>query len=76
MRSTSPSSRSTIRTPGESPRALTVLVWTVIRWHEHDADEIQSVADECIAEACKRLEEAGWAKESIKVIGEHLRKRA
>lgn len=39
-------------------------------WHEHDADEIQAVSEACIAEACKSLEEAGWKKESIKVIGE------
>jgi glycerol kinase len=39
------------------------------RWHDHDAEEIQEVADKCIAEACKELEKAGWAKESVKVIG-------
>ncbi|KAI5123536.1 hypothetical protein M0805_006696 [Coniferiporia weirii] len=38
-------------------------------WHEHDALEIQSVAEECIARACEQLEENGWAKNSIKVIG-------
>lgn len=38
-------------------------------WHEHDANEIQQVSNECIAEACRKLEEAQWAKESIRVIG-------
>jgi hypothetical protein len=40
-----------------------------ISWHEHDADEIQQVSELCIAEASKNLEKAGWAKESVKVIG-------
>jgi glycerol kinase len=39
------------------------------RWHEHDADEIQQHADACIEGAIKELEKAGWAKESVKVIG-------
>ncbi|KAJ3516944.1 hypothetical protein NLJ89_g817 [Agrocybe chaxingu] len=38
-------------------------------WHEHDADEIQQHADKCVEEAVKALEESGWAKESVKVIG-------
>ncbi|KAL4065992.1 hypothetical protein V8B97DRAFT_1865112 [Scleroderma yunnanense] len=38
-------------------------------WHEHDADEIQQVSNECIAEACRELENSGWAKESVRVIG-------
>ncbi|KAG6332038.1 hypothetical protein ID866_7049 [Astraeus odoratus] len=38
-------------------------------WHEQDADEIQDVSNQCIAEACRELERAGWSKESIKVIG-------
>ncbi|KAF5316430.1 hypothetical protein D9619_006329 [Psilocybe cf. subviscida] len=38
-------------------------------WHEHDATEIQDHADRCIEGGTKALEEAGWAKESIKVIG-------
>ncbi len=38
-------------------------------WHEHDAEEIQAVSEECITEACKILEEQGWAKESVKAIG-------
>lgn len=40
------------------------------RWHDHDADEIQQHADACIEEASKELEKAGWAKESVKVVGE------
>jgi hypothetical protein len=39
------------------------------RWHEHDATEIQEHADRCIEEGTKALEDAGWAKESIKAIG-------
>ncbi|KAM6497023.1 glycerol kinase [Amanita muscaria] len=38
-------------------------------WHEHDADEIQHHADICIEEGTKALEAAGWAKESVKVLG-------
>lgn len=38
-------------------------------WHEHDADEIQEHSNKCIEEAAKRVEEAGWSKDSIKVIG-------
>ncbi|KAH0836528.1 hypothetical protein J3R83DRAFT_8167 [Lanmaoa asiatica] len=38
-------------------------------WHEHDADEIQKVSEACIVNACENLENSGWAKESVKVIG-------
>ncbi|CAL1715600.1 unnamed protein product [Somion occarium] len=38
-------------------------------WHEHDADEIIDTCNACIDEACTELEAAGWAKDSIKVIG-------
>lgn len=38
-------------------------------WHEHDPEEIQQISEECITHACAKLEEAGWAKESVKVIG-------
>ncbi|PFH51965.1 hypothetical protein AMATHDRAFT_141350 [Amanita thiersii Skay4041] len=38
-------------------------------WHEHDANEIQRHADLCIEEGTKALEVAGWAKESVKVLG-------
>jgi len=39
------------------------------RWHEHDALEIQHFVDKCIEEVVKSLQAAGWAKESVKVIG-------
>lgn len=45
------------------------LNYLCCRWHEHDATEIQDHADRCIDEATKALEEAGWAKESIKAVG-------
>ncbi|KAJ3731508.1 glycerol kinase [Lentinula guzmanii] len=38
-------------------------------WHEHDAEEIQQHAELCIQNAMRELEKAGWAKESVKVIG-------
>ncbi|KAF7977591.1 hypothetical protein HWV62_3188 [Athelia sp. TMB] len=38
-------------------------------WHEHDADEIQQVSEQCIAGATKDLENKGWSKESVKIIG-------
>ncbi|KAF8074908.1 glycerol kinase [Lyophyllum atratum] len=38
-------------------------------WHEHDAVEIKEHADICITEAVKGMEAAGWAENSIKVIG-------
>lgn len=38
-------------------------------WHEQDSDELIESCDTCITEACKALEAAGWAKESVKVIG-------
>ncbi|KAF8830167.1 hypothetical protein HHX47_DHR2000457 [Lentinula edodes] len=38
-------------------------------WHEHDPEEIQQYAELCIQNAMKELETAGWAKESVKVIG-------
>jgi glycerol kinase len=40
------------------------------RWHEHDADELQKVAEDVIEGAVAQLEkEVGFSKESIKVIG-------
>lgn len=39
------------------------------RWHEHDATEIKEHADLCITETIKSLEGAGWAADSVKVIG-------
>jgi len=71
--STSSSSLSTILILGTSlvqirlSEPLSDL--TIPRWHDHDADEIQQHADLCIAEAIKNLESAGWAQESVKVIG-------
>lgn len=38
-------------------------------WHEQDPDELVESCDVCITEACKALEAAGWANESVKVIG-------
>lgn len=38
-------------------------------WHGHDAKEIMDVSYLCIEEACKKLEEKGWDKSSIKTIG-------
>lgn len=38
-------------------------------WHDHDADEIQDHANRCIEEGTKSLEVAGWAKDSVKVLG-------
>ncbi|KAJ6620670.1 glycerol kinase [Mycena sp. CBHHK59/15] len=38
-------------------------------WHDHDATEIQEHADKSIAEAVKEMVAAGWAADSIKVIG-------
>jgi len=45
------------------------LTTVTFRWHEHDALEIQYFVDKCIEEAVKSLQDAGWAKESVKVIG-------
>ncbi|KAA1469090.1 glycerol kinase [Dentipellis sp. KUC8613] len=38
-------------------------------WHEHDPEEMQDVCNTCIEEACKTLEQEGWSKDSVKVIG-------
>ncbi|KAG5647840.1 hypothetical protein DXG03_007764 [Asterophora parasitica] len=38
-------------------------------WHEHDATEIMEHADLCITNAISDLVAAGWAKDSVKVIG-------
>jgi hypothetical protein len=50
-----------------SPETLTGTAYG--RWHEHDPEEIQGISEQCITQACAKLEEAGWAKESVKVIG-------
>ncbi|KAG6869224.1 hypothetical protein C0993_009087 [Termitomyces sp. T159_Od127] len=41
-------------------------------WHEHDADEIMDHANRCIASAIQDMVSAGWAQDSVKVIGEFL----
>ncbi|KZS94632.1 glycerol kinase [Sistotremastrum niveocremeum HHB9708] len=38
-------------------------------WHDHDADELTKVCDDCIEGGVKELAAQGYAKESIKVIG-------
>jgi glycerol kinase len=40
-------------------------------WHDHDAIEIVQHAELCIEGAIKALQDAGWAKESVKVIGQN-----
>lgn len=39
------------------------------RWHEHDPDQIIQACEDCIDEAVKSIEAAGYPKSSIKVIG-------
>jgi glycerol kinase len=51
---------------------LLYLLPSPTRWHEHDALEIVDHAERCIDAAIKELEGAGWAKESVKVIGTFL----
>jgi hypothetical protein len=65
------SSPNTTQTPGVYYRfsRLSKPYLSLPRWHEHDADEIQQHADLCVEEAIKGLEAAGWAKNSVKVIG-------
>ncbi|KAI0272316.1 glycerol kinase [Gloeopeniophorella convolvens] len=38
-------------------------------WHEHDATEIQDMCDKVIDQAVANLEEAGFTRDSVKVIG-------
>ncbi|KAG6813866.1 hypothetical protein H0H92_006273 [Tricholoma furcatifolium] len=38
-------------------------------WHEHDADEIMEHANRCISTAINNMVSAGWAQDSVKVIG-------
>ena len=40
-----------------------------IRWHEHDATEIQEVWDKVVGQAIANLEEVGYEGSSVKVIG-------
>ena len=39
-------------------------------WHEQNPDGIVECAKTCINEAIEKLEEQGWAKGSVKGIGE------
>ena len=39
------------------------------RWHEHDPNEIIQACQDCIDEAVRNIEAAGYPKTSIKVIG-------
>lgn len=41
-------------------------------WHEQDADEILQLSSVCIDEAIKNLENDGWSKDSVKVIGIYI----
>ena len=50
-----------------------IVYLNICSWHDHDADEIQQHADQCIDLAIKSLEASGWAKESVKVIGASIR---
>lgn len=45
------------------------LILTTFRWHEHDADELQKVAQDVIEGAVAELKKAGYSKDSVKVIG-------
>jgi hypothetical protein len=45
------------------------LLSFVIRWHEHDATEIQEMCDKVIEQAVVKLEEVGYNRSSVKVIG-------
>jgi glycerol kinase len=38
-------------------------------WHEHDPEELQASCEQCIDDAVVKLEEAGWTRDSIRVIG-------
>jgi len=43
-----------------------------MRWHEHDATEIQEVCDKVVEQAIANLEEAGYKRSSVKIIGAHI----
>ncbi|KAH9026525.1 glycerol kinase [Lactarius pseudohatsudake] len=38
-------------------------------WHEHDVNELQETCDRVIEQAVAKLEEAGYTRNSVKVIG-------
>ena len=44
----------------------------MIRWHEHDATEIQKACDKVVEQAIAELEEAGYKHSSVKIIGAHI----
>jgi hypothetical protein len=56
-------------TPHYYSRHLTRPSSPLIRWHEHDATEIQEVCDKVVEQAIANLEEAGYKRSSVKVIG-------
>jgi hypothetical protein len=56
-------------TPHYYSRPLTRASSLLIRWHEHDATEIQEVCDKVVEQAISNLEEAGYKRSSVKVIG-------
>jgi glycerol kinase len=72
-RNSNSSSRSTIRIPGASSRRFRVasplIAAPTRRWHEHDPEELQASCEQCIDDAVVKLEEAGWTRDSIRVIG-------
>ena len=72
--STRSSTLSTTPSLGKSPPAHPASRAHVLHrsWHEQDPDELVDSCEVCINEACKALEAAGWAKESVKVIGAYL----
>ena len=45
------------------------LELTLLRWHEHDPEEIVKSVENCIEGAVERFEESGKSRKSIKAIG-------
>jgi glycerol kinase len=39
------------------------------RWHEQDPEELQKSCEQCIDDAAEKLEQAGYTRSSIKVLG-------
>lgn len=50
-------------------KVIEILNFLHFRWHEHDVDEIQQHANLCIEETMKTVENLGYTKNSVKVIG-------
>jgi glycerol kinase len=67
--SSSSSFRSTIPIPGASTCFLALPMLSPFRWHEQDPEELQRSCEQCIDEATEKLEQAGFARSSIKVLG-------